>query len=327
MAHHDQIEEFLIRVAVDQLPEDTTEIILDFDATDSLIHGNQQGKFFHGYYDSYCFLPLYCFIGPWPVWTQLRTSNRDASDGTVAALEKMVPMIRERFPNAEIILRADSGFARDSIFTWCEENDLYYIVGYAKNPVVLRELEPTMFRAKADACVRGGHATHFTEFIYETKSGSWSRPRRMIGKAQVNPKGENPRFVVTNLPGDDSRWSSPESLYCDIYCARGDMENRIKEQQLDLFADRMSCTEMESNQLRLWFSTFAYILIIALRVRGLQDSKTFAVASPGTIRERLLKIATQIKVSTRRILLHWSSSFRYQAELATCCVRLRQSSG
>ena len=190
--------------------------------------------------------------------------------------------------------------------------------------MLLRELESTMFRAKADACLRGGHCTYFCEFEYRTQE-SWSRSRRVIGKAQVTPKGENPRFIVTNLPEedrDDPRWY-PEAIYRDFYCARGDMENRIKEQQLDLFADRMSCAEMESNQLRLWFSTFAYTLMIALRERGLKESKEFAKASPGTIRDKLLKIATMLKVSVRRVVLHWSSSFRYQTEVASCCTRLR----
>lgn len=192
-ACHEMIERFLIKLAVDMLDEDTLEIVLDFDATDSLIHGNQEGKFFHGYYDSYCFMPLYCFIGPWPVWAQLRTSNRDASDGTVEALEKIVPVIRERFPEAKIIVRSDSGFARESIFSWCEDNGLNYVIGLAKNAVLLRELEPIMFRAKADAILRAGHCTYFCDFTYRTQK-SWSCSRRVIGKAQVNPKGREPTF-------------------------------------------------------------------------------------------------------------------------------------
>lgn len=322
-ACHELIEGFLIKLAVDMLAEDTAEIVLDFDATDSLIHGNQEGKFFHGYYDSYCFMPLYCFIGPWPVWAQLRTSNRDASDGTVEALAKIVPVIRQRFPEAKIILRADSGFARESIFTWCEDNDLYYVIGLAKNAVLLRELEPTMFRSKADASLRGGHCTYFCDFTYRTQK-SWSQSRRVIGKAQVNPKGENPRFIVTNLDADEAQRWEPEPLYRDFYCARGDMENRIKEQQLDLFADRMSSAAIETNQLRLWFSTFAYILIVALRERGLKKSKTFSTASPSTIRDRLLKIATLFKSSVRRVMLHFSSSFRYQEDVSLCVSSLKK---
>ena len=319
------IEKLLIEFGVNQLAADTEEIVLDFDATDSLLHGEQEGKFFHGYYDAYCYLPLYCFIGPWPVWAQQRTSKRDASEGTVEALEKIVPAIRRRFPEARIIVRADGGFAREQIYSWCEQQKIFYVTGMPKNGVLKRHLEPTMFRAKADACVRGGHCTYFTEFDYRTAK-SWSCSRRVIGKAQVNPKGENPRFVVTNLPGDGPRWS-PEELYREFYCARGDMENRIKEQQLDLFADRMSCAAMSANQLRLWFSTIAYNLMIALRERGLSQSKQFAKASPATIRERLLKIATMVRVSVRRVLLRWSSSFRYPEELASCCQSLRTASG
>lgn len=319
------IEALLIQVAVNQLADDSEEIVLDFDATDSLLHGNQEGRFFHGYYDAYCYLPLYCFIGPWPVWAQQRTSDRDASDGTVEALEKIVPAIRKRFPTARIIVRADSGFARESIFSWCEEHEVYYVIGLAKNPVLLRRLDPVMFRAKADACVRGGYCTHFSQFEYRTAK-SWSRSRRVIGKAQVTPKGENPRFVVTNLKEDAPRWR-PERLYREFYCGRGDMENRIKEQQLDLFADRMSCGVISANQLRLWFSTFSYVLMIALREKGLSQSKRFAKASPGTIRDKLLKIATMARVSVRRVLLRWSSSFRYQEEIAICCRQLGMASG
>ena len=324
-ANFEAIEALLIAFCVSQLAEDTEELVLDFDATDSLIHGDQEGKFFHGYYDAYCYLPLYCFIGPWPVWAQQRTSNRDASEGTVEALEKIVPAIRERFPDAHIIFRGDSGFARETIFSWCERHGIDYVIGLAKNAVLLRGLEPTMFRAKADACVRGGHCTRFCEFDYRTAK-TWSRSRRVIGKAQVNPKGENPRFVATSLAGDIPRWL-PEKLYKEFYCARGDMENRIKEQQLDLFADRMSCAAMSANQLRLWFSTFAYTLMITLRERGLSKSKTYRQASPATIRNRLLKIATMITVSTRRVLLRWSSSFRDQGEIAACVNQLRMASG
>ena len=323
LANHAAIERLLVRLAVSRLAADTREIVLDFDATDSLIHGGQEGRFFHGYYGSYCFLPLYCFIGPWPVWAQLRTGNRDASDGTVEALEKIVPVIRECFPEARIILRADSGFARESIFAWCENNDLFYVTGMAKNAALLRHLDPTMFRAKADACVRGGWSTYFCEFEYRTAK-SWSCVRRVIGKAQVNPKGENPRFVVTNLPGDLPQWR-PEPLYREFYCARGDMENRIKEQQLDLFADRMSCEAMSANQLRPWFSTFAYVWMIDLREMGLKENKNYAKATPARIREHLLKIAAVVTVSVRRVFVRWSSSFRFQTEVAECWNRLRSA--
>lgn len=320
-ADHEAIQRLLVRLAVSRLEADTKEVILDFDATDSLIHGEQEGRFFHGYYDAYCYLPLYCFIGPWPVWAQLRTSNRDACDGTVAALEKIVPLIRERFPETRIILRADSGFAREPIFAWCEANEVFYVTGMAKNAALLRHLDATMFRAKADACVRGGWCTYFCEFEYRTAT-SWSRARQVIGKAQVNPKGENPRFIVTNLPADHAL-REPERLYREFYCARGDAENRIKEQQLDLFADRMSCEVMSANQLRLWFSTFAYLLLIDLRETGLKGIKSYAKASPRIIRHHLLKIAAVVTVSVRRILVRWSSSFRFQPEVVECWRSLR----
>lgn len=320
-ADHAAIERLLVRLAVSRLQPDTDEIVLDFDATDSLIHGEQEGRFFHGYYDGYCYMPLYCFIGSWPVWAQLRTSNRDACDGTLEALQTIVPLIRERFPKARIILRADSGFAREAILAWCEANELFYVTGMAKNAALLRHLDPTMFRAKADACVRGGWCTCFCEFEYRTAK-SWSCARQIIGKAQVTPKGENPRFIVTNLPADHAL-RVPERLYREFYCARGDAENRIKEQQLDLFADRMSCEVMSANQLRLWFSTFAYLLLIDLREMGLKGSGTYARASPATIRNHLLKIAAVVSVSVRRVLVRWSSSFRFQTEVAGCWDRLR----
>lgn len=320
LADHAAIERLLVRLAVSRLAPGTEEVVLDFDATDSPLHGGQEGRFFHGYYDAYCYLPLYCFIGPWPVWAQLRTSNRDASDGTVEALQAIVPVVRERFPEARIILRADSGFAREAILSWCEANDVFYVTGLAKNAVLLRHLDPAMFRAKADACVRGGWCVRFCEFEYRTAT-SWSRARRVVGKAQVNPKGENPRFIVTNLPGDRGPWR-PERLYRELYCARGDAENRIKEQQLDLFADRMSCEAMSANQLRLWFSTFAYLLLVDLRETGLRGGG-YAKASPGTIRDHLLKIAAVVTVSVRRVLVRWSSSFRFRSEVVACWGRLR----
>ena len=320
-ADHAAIEGLLIRQAVSRLAPGTGEIVLDFDATDSLIHGGQEGRFFHGYYGGYCYLPLYCFIGPWPVWAGLRTSDRDACDGTLEALGRIVPAIRERFPEARIILRADSGFARDAILSWCEQNRVFYAVGLAKNAALLRHLDKAMFRAKADACMRGGWCTYFCEFEYRTAK-SWGRARRVVGKAQVNPKGENPRFIVTNLPGDRPGWM-PGELYRGFYCARGDMENRVKEQQLDLFAGRMSCEAMSANQLRLWFSTFAYQLMIDLREAGLKESKAYAKATPGIIRGHLLKIAAVVKVSARRVLVRWSSSFRFQEEVAACWERLR----
>ncbi len=319
-ADHAAIERLLVRLAVSRLAPDTEEVVLDFDATDSLLHGGQEGRFFHGYYDAYCYLPLYCFIGPWPVWAQLRTSNRDASDGAVEALQAIVPAIRERLPEARVVLRADSGFAREAILSWCEANGVFYVTGLAKNAVLLRHLDPAMFRAKADACVRVGWRTRFREFEYRTAK-SWSRARRVIGKAQISPKGENPRFIVTNLPADREPWQ-PERLYRELYCARGDMENRIKEQQLDLFADRMSCEAMSANQLRLWFSTFACLLLVDLRETGLRGGG-YAKASPGTIRDHLLKIAAVVTVSVRRVLVRWSSGFRFRAEVAACWERLR----
>lgn len=307
-----QLEDLLVKMGVETLDPTTLEVILDFDATDDIIHGLQEGRFFNAYYDNYCYLPLYCFIGDVPVWAQLRQSDIDASSGTVEALKKIVPAIRHRCPGAKIIVRADSGFCREEIMAWCEENDVLYVLGLARNSRLIGYLESTMFRARMKACLTGGHAREFTDFKYQTRN-SWSNARRVIGKAEILPKGENPRFIVTNLhengfgDGQKERFT-PAACYEIIYCARGNMENRIKEQQLDLFADRTSTHYMDTNQLRLWFSTFAYFLLQRLRSLTLSGTQ-LAKATAGTIRLSLLKIAASVTVSCRRVYIRFASVF------------------
>ena len=315
-ANHADIERTLIELSTQALPEDTKEIIIDFDATDDLIHGSQEGRYFHGYYRNYCYLPLYAFVGDLPFYAKLRTCDRDGCDGTVEALVSIVAQLRTRFPQARIIVRGDSGFAREAIMKWCEDNDCYYCLGMAKNTRLKKLLEPEMIKARETACLTGGYACRFDSFTYQTLN-TWSRPRRLIGKAQIIRDKENPRFVVTNLP--ETPWTeeaspseitdfSPEGIYRDLYCARGDMENRIKEQQLDKFADRTSSAAMASNQLRLWFSTIAYLLVQQLRTHALKGTQ-LARATVGTIRQRLLKVAAAITVSVRRVHVRLCSNF------------------
>ena len=320
-----KIEQLLIDQGMETLPSDTSEVVLDFDATDDIIHGMQDGRFFHGYYRNYCYLPLYCFVGSVPLIAQLRSSNLDASKGTVEALEKVVPAIRKRFPQARIIVRGDSGFCRESIMAWCEENKIHYCFGLARNRRLESFLDRSFFWARATACLTGGHARVFCEFEYQTIK-TWSRPRRVIGKAEVLPNGDNPRFIVTNLPIDgfcDSERErfDPRSCYEDFYCARGDMENRIKEQQLDLFSDRTSTHYMGSNQLRLWLSTFAYTLIERMRALCLKGTQ-LEKATAGTIRVRLLKIAAHVSISYRRIYVKLASAFPMREVFATAHKKL-----
>ncbi len=319
-ADHDQIEATLIRRGVQTLDKNTREVVLDFDATDDPLHGAQEGRFFHGYYREYCYLPLYCFVGDVPLYAKLRMSDHDASDGTVEALEKIVAQVRKRCPKARIILRADSGFCREPIMRWCEENDIYYCLGLARNARLHKELAAALLTARERQVQSGQWSEReFIEFKYQTLK-SWSRPRRVIGKAEILGGEENPRYNVTNLPresfaGDAAGRFEPQSLYEKFYCARGEMENMIKQQQLDLGADRTSTAHLASNQLRLWFSTFAYFLLARLRALGLKGTE-LAKATAGSIRLKLIKIAAQVRVSVRRVHVRlcsacpWAELFR-----------------
>ena len=307
----EKVEDLLLHLAVKALPRKQRTIVLDFDATDDRIHGNQEGRFYHGYYKSYCYLPLYCFVGNVPLWAQLRTSNRDASKGTVEALEKIVPAIRARFgKKVKILVRGDSGFARDPIMSWCEkQRNVFYLLGLIRNPRLERELEEDF--EQIEEGVESGEleapCRRFKDFTYRTLD-SWSRKRRVVGKAERTRQGTNPRFVVTNLPAKDY---PARELYEKDYCARGEMENQIKVQQLDLFADRTSTRVMGANQLRLWFSAFAHLLVELLRGDALSGT-SLATATPGTIRLRFFKLAARVKVSSRRILVEWCSACPYQ---------------
>lgn len=315
------IEQTLIEQGVKQIPRRSKKIVLDFDATDDPLHGNQEGAYFHGYYKNYCYLPLYCFCGNIPLWAQLRDCKRDACDGTVEALEKIVPAIRKRFGNkVRIVLRGDSGFARETIMNWCEHNDILYCLGLQRNKRLAGKLSSSFSQLKEQ--IESGQCEcpvrEFVEINYRTLK-SWSCSRRVIGKAEVLAKGDNPRFVVTNIPEDEMAASE---LYEGFYCARGEMENRIKEQQLGLFADRTSTHAMASNQLRLWFSAFAHLVTAHLQAEVLKNTE-LARASITTIRLKLFKITARVKVSCRRIHIELPSAYPYKAIFAQAHANLR----
>jgi len=292
------------------------EIVLDLDATDDLIHGTQEGRFFHGYYGNYCYLPLYIFVGNFLLCAKLRTSNIDASAGSLDEVKRIVARIQKRWPKTKFVLRADSGFARDAIMTWCEENDVDYIFGLAKNGRLEQMIVTELALVKKEAETNGAAARMFRELRYRTLD-SWSRERRVVAKAEHIGDKSNPRFVVSSFSTEryDAR-----ALYEDLYCARGDMENRIKEQQLDMFADRTSAHTMRANQLRLWFASIAYVLMNLLRHFGLRGTE-LERAQVGTIRLKLLKLGALVRISVRRVVLSLSAAapigavFRRVAEL------------
>jgi hypothetical protein len=322
------------------------EIVLDLDATDDPIHGDQEGRFFHGYYDSYCYLPLYIFCDRHLLVAKLRRANIDASAGAIEEIERVVGQIRARWPQVRILLRADSGFAREPLMAWCEANAVDYLFGLAKNRRLIKEIASELAAAAEDSQQNGKPARRFKDFSYQTRS-SWSCERRVIGKAEwmtpslaesddttlrskakvakataidpAQPAGRaNPRFIVTSL---SAKTHPGRDLYERLYCARGEMENRIKECQLDLFSDRTSAHTMRANQLRLWFASMAYVLVSALRRIGLAKTR-FADATCGTIRLKILKIGALIRVSVRRIKFSMASAFPYTDVFATAWAAL-----
>ena len=282
------------------------QIVLDLDATDIPLHGHQPERFFHGYYDSYCYLPLYIFAGDQLLCARLRPANQDAAAGSVKEVSRIVTQVRERWPEVKIVLRADSGFCREELMGWCESNHVDYLFGLARNQRLRRILGAEMHQAHILHQSSGKPARVFAEFSYRTRK-SWSCARRVVGKAEYLDKGENPRFVVTSLTAE--QWAA-QDLYEKFYCARGEMENRIKE-QMCLFADRLSTDEMKGNQLRLYFSALAYTLMEALRRLGLKGT-TWAEAQVDTIRLKLLKIGAIVRLSVRRVLLQLSSAYPWK---------------
>ena len=311
------IDALLVDLFLEAHRQAPREIVLDLDATDTPLHGRQEARFFHGYYGHYCYLPLYVFCGDHLLCVRLRPSNIDASAGSLEEVQRIVRQIRARWPKTRIILRADSGFCREELLAWCENNAVDYVFGFARNQRLQRIIGRALQQAKQEHRRTGKAARVFCEFAYRTKK-SWSRARRVIAKAEQIEGKENPRYLVTSLGQED--WPA-QQLYEQLYCARGEMENRIKE-QLSLFADRMSTEALRSNQLRLYFSSLAYVLVEALRRLGLAGTE-WAVAQVDTIRLRLLKIAAQVRITARRIWVRFSRAYPWQSVFATACTALR----
>jgi hypothetical protein len=314
------IDRLWVELFLERYAQPPAQIVLDLDATDDPIHGEQEGRFFHGFYRNYCYLPLYIFCGDALLLAKLRRSNCDGCAGVLEEVQRIVAQIRTAWPHVEIVLRADSGFAREYLMAWCEANGVEYVFGLARNPRLQGALAGALAAVREEQHQSGAFsARRFEELRYRTL-WTWSRERRVIGKAEQLGDKSNPRFVVTSLDVDRL---AAQPLYETLYCARGDMENRIKEQQLELFADRTSSHTMRANQLRLWFSSIAYVLIAELRRIAL-DGSSMAKAQAGTIRLRLLKVATIVTVSVRRIALSLSSTYPDPDLFAAALARIRR---
>lgn len=318
---HDEeaIEALFVELFLDAHAKPRKGIVLDLDATDDPLHGHQEGRFFHGYYDCYCYLPLYITCGRHLIAAKLRRANIDAAAGAQEEVARIVAQVRGRWPKVEIIIRADSGFARDKLMSWCEENRVHYVLGLARNPRLAASIERELVEARAEARQTKVPARRFKNFSWATRD-SWTRERRVIAKAEWTSGKANPRFVVTSLKKSDA---SARFLYEKLYCARGDMENRIKECQIDMFADRTPASTMRTNQLRLWFASFAYVLMCALRRIGLAGTQ-LAQATCGTIRQKLLKIGARVTVSVRRVKLALASACPDRQVFAVAAERLRR---
>ena len=321
---HDEeaIENLFVDLFVEAHDRAPRQIVLDLDATDDPLHGQQEGRFFHGYYDTYCYLPLYVTCGRHLLAAKLRRSNIDGSAGSEVELTRIVGRIRASWPKVRILVRADSGFAREALMAWCEAAGVDYVFGLARNDRLAKEIEGHMERARAESQRTGKPARRFKDFQWTTLN-SWSRRRRVVGKAEWTQDEANPRFVVTSLSRAEV---AARHLYEKVYCARGDMENRIKECQLDLFADRTSARTMRANQLRLWFASMAYVLLEALRRIGLRTTR-LAQATAGTIRLRLLKIGALVRISVRRVTVAMASGHPSQCDWAIAHQALTVAAG
>jgi hypothetical protein len=327
-----RVHEVMVETFLDSFEEPPEEITLDYDATDDATHGNQEKRYFNGFYDGYCYLPLYVFCGDQLLVSYLRPSSVGAAHHARGITKLLVQKIRSRWPNVKIILRGDSGFAIERLMRWCDKNDVGYVFGLQKNDVLIREIACEMTRARILQSQLGDKQARFKWFRYRTTK-TWDRHRWVVGKAEYTTKGANPRFIVTNLPTDDGivdatyhrvpvngkrvtqvkqagticsvAWN-PEIFYRTRYCVRGDMENRIKEQQLCLFADRTSCTGFLANQFRLLLSSLAYVLVDGVRRLGLSGSPQSRLRVD-TIRLQLFKIAARVRVTHRRVTFHLAS--------------------
>jgi hypothetical protein len=301
------VDWFLVDTFVKAHEEPPEEIILDLDATDDPLHGKQEGRFFHGYYRHYCYLPLYIFSGEHLLCARLRTADRDGADGSVEEVSRIVEQIRGTWPEVRIIVRGDSGFCRDDLMTWCEEEDVDFVLGFARNDRLSAMIEDSIDQARRLHEETGEPARVFKELVYRTRS-SWSRSRRVVAKAEVLPGKANPRYVVTSFPPEEI---DAKTLYVEAYCARGEMENRIKEQQLYLFAARTSSHTFRANQIRLYFSSVAYLLMQALRRLGLEGTE-MERAQCHTIRTKLLKIGARVRVTVRKIWVSLSTGYAFK---------------
>ena len=320
----------LLTMGVRCLPKYVKEVVIDLDSMGHLVHGLQEGRHYNDYYGDYCYLPLYIVVGDVVLWAQLRTSDKSGAQGVAPALTQVVAAIRRRCKKARIIVRGDNGFCVEEIMTWCEaQPEVYYCLGLAKNPVLIGKLTPALVRARMRRCLCGAPSVReFAGFEYQTQK-SWSRPRRVVGKAEVMAGGDNPRFIVTNLPAqafkddEDRERFTAERLYEELYCARGEMENVLKQQVLDLEADKLSTHFLASNQLRLWLASFAYLFLERLRALGCHGTE-LARATAGSIRLKLLKVAAQVTVSVRRVYIQLSSAYPQPDLFRLCHARLMQ---
>ncbi len=312
------VDQLLVKVFVESHAETPAEIVLDLDATDDPLYGKQEGRFFHGYYGDYCYLPLYIFCGEALLCARLRASNIDASAGCVEEVERIVKQIREAWPEVKVTIRGDSGFCREEVMKWCEDHGVDYVLGLGKNERLKKEIAAELEEVAKEYARTGKAVRVFKEFAYQTLK-SWTRARRVVAKAEHLEKGSNPRFVVTSLLAES--WEG-RRLYEELYCARGEMENRIKE-QLMLFADRTSTAFLRSNQTRLYFSSVAYVLMEALRRLGLADTE-WAQAQATTIRLKVLKIGALIRVTVRRVWIALAEGYPYAKLWASIYARLQQ---
>lgn len=313
------VDKLLTDAFIEAQCEPPDEIVLDLDVTDTPLHGEQEGRFFHGYYRHYCYLPLYIFAGEHLLCARQRTANQDGAAGSLEEVQRIVKQLRSVWPRVRIIVRADSGFCREQLLTWCEEQGVDYVIGLARNERLRAEIKEAMAAAKAQQQEAGKAARTFTEFGYQTLK-SWSRERRVVAKAEQLEGKENPRYVVTSLSTED--WP-PQKLYEELYCARGEMENRIKE-QLSLFSERMSTQTLRANQLRLYLSAAAYTLMLGLRRLGLQGSE-WAQAQTETIRRRLLRIGVRVRITARRVRLSLAEGWPWRELFETIWRKLREA--
>ncbi len=315
------IDRFFVDVFLQAYAKTPERIVLDLDTTDDEIHGGQEGRFFHGYYGSYCYLPLYVFSGEHLLCARLRQSNVGPAEGTVEELDRSVTQIRQQWPDVKLVIRADSAFSRDDIMSWCEHSGVDFVLGLARNARLERMIAGEMEQACAESTRTGLPFRSYKELEYRTLD-SWSRTRRVVGKAEYLVDKPNARFVVTSLSMEAF---AAQTLYENEYCGRGEMENRIKEQKTFLFSDRTSAATMRANQLRLWFSSVAYLMMSALRRLGLQGTD-LARAQCDTIRLKLFKIGARITVTARRIWISLSSSYPLANLFARVCSNLAHAS-